>query len=208
MSYCSWKDTSPENREYHDGEWGIPVTDDRVHFECLMLEALQCGLSWNIIIRKRKIIRSCFDGFDFLRVARYGDEDIERILNTEGMLRSRNKIAAVIANAACFRDTVKEFGSFIKYVRSFTGTDAVILYEGHNDGMIPASNGLSERISRDLRKRGFKYLGPVTVYAYLQAVGVINDHDADCPCFRRIVDGFPTVSKKCDAEKEVTRHKG
>ncbi|WP_294495389.1 DNA-3-methyladenine glycosylase I [uncultured Ruminobacter sp.] len=203
MSYCGWKDSSDENLKYHDSEWGIPVSDDVRHFECLMLEALQCGLSWNIIIRKRDVIRKCFADFDFRKVAGFGEDDVERIMNTAGMIRSRRKIEAVISNAGVFAGISDEFGSFRNYIRSFTGTDAVILYDGHQKGLIPASNGLSARISRDLRKRGLKYAGPVTVYAYLQAVGIICDHDADCPCFRRITSEFQTISKKCDDEKEV-----
>ena len=124
-------------------------------------------------------------------------------MNTEGMIRSRRKIEAVISNAEIFTGITDEFGSFRNYIRSHAGTDAVILYEGHQTGLIPASNGLSARISADLKKRGFRYAGPVTVYAYLQAAGIICDHDANCPCFRRITSEFQTISKKCDDEKEV-----
>lgn len=202
MAYCDWKNTSPENQAYHDKEWGIPVHDDSRHFECLMLEALQCGLSWSIIIRKRDTVRACFDDFDYVKVAAYTEADIERILNTEGMIRSRRKVEAIIHNARCFQKIADEFGSFSEYIWRYTD-NVTVIYEGHDKGLIPSSNALSEDISRDLRKRGLKYLGPVTVYAYLQAAGIINDHDRDCPCYRRIVSDFPTAVKKCEGDKEV-----
>lgn len=202
MAYCDWKNTSPENQAYHDKEWGIPVHDDRRHFECLMLEALQCGLSWSIIIRKRDTVRACFDDFDYVKVAAYTEADVERILNTEGMIRSRRKVEAIIHNARCFQKIADEFGSFSEYIWRYTD-NVTVIYDGHDEGRIPSSNALSEDISRDLRKRGLKYLGPVTVYAYLQAAGIINDHDRDCPCFKRIVSDFPTTVKKCEGDTEV-----
>ena len=202
MSYCNWEHTSEANIRYHDEEWGIPVHDDRRQFEHLMMEVMQCGLNWNMMINKREIFRSCFDGFDYDRVAEYGEKDIERILSTEGMIRSRRKIEAVINNARCFKKIREEFGSFEVYLWGYSG-GKTILYDKHEEGYIPVSNGLSEKISRDLRKRGFKYVGPVTIYSHLQSSGVINDHDKDCPCYKKINDNYPTVRKRRYLEKDV-----
>ena len=202
MSYCNWEHTSEANIRYHDEEWGVPVHDDRRQFEHLMMEVMQCGLNWNMMINKREIFRSCFDGFDYDRVAEYGEKDIERILSTEGMIRSRRKIEAVINNARCFKKIREEFGSFEAYLWGYSG-GKTILYDKHEEGYIPVSNGLSEKISSDLRKRGFKYVGPVTIYSHLQSSGVINDHDKDCPCYKKINDNYPTVRKRRYLEKDV-----
>ena len=202
MSYCNWEHTSEANIRYHDEEWGVPVHDDRRQFEHLMMEVMQCGLNWNMMINKREIFRSCFDGFDYDRVAEYGEKDIERILSTEGMIRSRRKIEAVINNARCFKKIREEFGSFEAYLWGYSG-GKTILYDKHEEGYIPVSNGLSEKISRDLRKRGFKYVGPVTIYSHLQSSGIINDHDRDCPCYRLINDSYPTIRKRRYLEKDV-----
>ena len=202
MSYCNWEQTSEANIRYHDEEWGVPVHDDRRQFEHLMMEVMQCGLNWNMMINKREIFRSCFDGFDYDKVAEYGEEDIKRILSTEGMIRSRRKIVAVISNARCFKKIREEFGSFEAYLWGYSG-GKTILYDKHAEGYIPVSNGLSEKISRDLRKRGFKYVGPVTIYSHLQSSGVINDHDKDCPCYKKINDNYPTVRKRRYLEKDV-----
>ena len=202
MSYCNWEHTSEANIRYHDEEWGVPVHDDRHQFEHLMMEVMQCGLNWNMMINKREIFRSCFDGFDYDKVAEYGEEDIKRILSTEGMIRSRRKIEAVINNARCFKKIREEFGSFEAYLWGYSG-GKTILYDKHEEGYIPVSNGLSEKISRDLKKRGFKYMGPVTIYSHLQSSGVINDHDKDCPCYKKINDNYPTVRKRRYLEKDV-----
>ena len=172
MGYCTWADINEANRIYHDTEWGIPVHDDRHMFEHLSLECLQCGLSWDLMLKKREIFRRCFDNFDYDRIAAYDDADVERILNTEGMIR---------------------------YIWAYSG-GKTILYQGHDTGTIPVSNGLSDRISKDLKKRGFKFVGAVTIYSHLQACGIINDHDRDCPCYRRINEAHPTVRKRRDHE--------
>ena len=187
---------------YHDTEWGVPLHDDGKLFEFLMLESLQCGLSWLLMIKKREIFRKCFDSFDYQKVARYTEDDIQRILNTPGMLRSVQKIRAIIHNAKCFESLCKEYGSFDRYLWSFTQGNTV-LYEGHCDGYIPVSNHLSARIAKELKKRGFKYLGCITVYSYLQACGVINDHGKGCPCFQRINSAYPTVSLPCRDEEGI-----
>ncbi|MBO7556133.1 MAG: DNA-3-methyladenine glycosylase I [Alphaproteobacteria bacterium] len=202
MSYCNWGDTSAANIKYHDTEWGIPLHDDRKQFEFLMMEVMQCGLNWNMMINKREIFRRCFDGFDYDKVAKYNEKDIEKIMQTDGMIKSPRKIAAIIHNAQCFQNIRKEFGSFCNYLWQYS-EGKTILYDRHNDGYIPVSNGLSDKISNDLKKRGFKYLGTITVYSHLQACGIINDHDKNCPRYKYIVSNFPCIKKKRYMEKQV-----
>ena len=144
----------------------------------------------------------CFDNFDYDRIAAYNESDVERILNTEGMIRSPRKVNAVISNARCYRQIREEFGSFCDYIWGFSG-GKTILYQGHSTGKIPVSNGLSDKISKDLKKRGFKYVGAVTIYSHLQACGIINDHDKDCPCYQKILSEHPTVTKRRDQEVGV-----
>ena len=199
MGYCGWADTDPLDKVYHDIEWGIPVHDDRHMFEHLTLECMQCGLSWVLMLKKREIFRKCFDNFDYDRIADYNEADVERILNTEGMIRSPRKVNAIINNARCYQKVREEFGTFCDYIWSYSD-GKTILYQGHDAGRIPVSNGLSARISKDLKKRGFKYVGPVTIYSHLQACGIINDHDKDCPCRKKILDGYPTVVRRRDEE--------
>ena len=201
MGYCAWAGMSELNKAYHDNEWGIPVHDDRKMFEHLILECMQCGLSWDLMLKKRDIFRKCFDDFDFDRIAEYDDSDIERIMNTEDMIRSPRKIAAVVNNARCFQKVREEFGTFCGYLWAYSD-GKTILYTGHNKDIakIPVSNGLSKRISKDLKKRGFKYVGEITIYSHLQACGIINDHDEICDCYKRINEKYPTVNKRRDKE--------
>lgn len=205
MSYCNWSSCEQLLIDYHDNEWGVPLFDDEKQFEFLMMEAMQCGLSWTLVMKKREIFRDCFDGFDFKKVADYDEKDIERIYNTPGMIRSLPKIRAVINNARCFVAICEEFGSFCDYLWGFTNGKTV-LYNKHAEGFIPVSNGLSDDISRDLKKRGFKYLGSVTVYSHLQSCGIINDHSKDCPCYEKILALNETVTKRRDREKNVKRY--
>ncbi len=179
MERCLWCLGNEKMIRYHDEEWGVPVHDDRKQFEFLMMEVMQCGLNWNMMIQKREIFRACFDDFDFDKVAGYNEADIERIMGTEWMIRSRRKIEAVIHNARCFQKIRAECGSFSEYIWSFT-KGKTYLYMGHQKGQVPARNGLSDQISTDLKKRGLKYMGSVTVYAHLQACGIINDHWEGC----------------------------
>ena len=167
------------------------------------------------MLKKREIFRSCFAGFDYDRIAAFTDEDVDRIMNTDGMIRSPRKIRAVIHNAQCFQKVREEYGSFCDYIWAYSG-GKTILYQGHDTGRIPVSNGLSEKISKDLKRRGFKYVGPVTIYSHLQACGIIcdetvrrtvslhakaNDHDKECDCFRKINMANPTVRKRRQEEK-------
>lgn len=195
MSYCGWNSASILDRKYHDTEWGIPVHNDRKQFEYLMMEVMQCGLNWELMLRKREIFRKCFDDFDYDKVAEYEENDIKRIINTNGMIRSERKIRAVIKNAKCFQNVRKEYGTFSDYLWAYSDGKTII-YKGHNDGWIPVSNGLSEKISKDLKKRGFKYLGAITLYSHLQACGIINDHDLECPCYEKIIKNYPVVMKR------------
>ena len=199
MERCSWCMCNEKMIRYHDEEWGVPVHDDRKQFEFLMMEVMQCGLNWNMMIQKREIFRNCFDNFSFDKVASYGEEDIQRIMETEGMIRSRRKIEAVIHNARCFQEIRREFGSFSDYIWSFTEGRAY-LYTGHQKGQIPAKNGLSDRISKDLKKRGLKYMGSVTVYSHLQACGMINDHLESCFRYGELLEVTDAVRKRRDHE--------
>ncbi|MGI5990044.1 MAG: DNA-3-methyladenine glycosylase I [Lachnospiraceae bacterium] len=202
MSYCDWDSASDIVLRYHDEEWGVPLHDDQKQFEFLMMEVMQCGLNWTMMMNKREIFRQCFDNFDFDKVAAYDESDIARILNTPGMIRSRRKVEAVINDARCFQKIRAEFGTFSEYLWGWSG-GKTILYNRHPEGWIPTSNGLSDRISRDLKKRGFRYLGSVTVYSHLQACGIINDHDRNCPCYDRINAANPTVHRRREKEHDV-----
>lgn len=193
---CSWP-TTPLYQAYHDYEWGRPIHDDQRQFEHLCLESLQCGLSWLTILNKREIIRQCFDYFDVDAVAKYTETDIERIMSTEGMLKSRKKIEAIINNAQAFQRIQAELGSFCEYIWAFTNHKTLI-YKGHSEGRVTAKNELSTRISKDLKKRGLKFVGPVTIYSHLQASGLINDHGKDCPCFNEINEANPVVYMTID----------
>ena len=150
-------------------------------------------------MKKREIFRACFDNFEYDRIAAYDESDVRRILNTEGMLKSERKVRAIINNARCYQKLREECGSFCDWLWS-SSDGRTIVYDGHPDGKVPVSNGLSERISRELKKRGFKYIGAITIYSHLQACGIINDHDKKCPCYKTIVENYPTVRKRRDRE--------
>lgn len=199
MGYCnSWWVTKADEI-YHNTEWGFPLHNDRKLFEFLMLEVMQCGLSWQLMLKKRCIFRQCFDQFDYTKIVHYGPKDIRRILHTSGMIKSERKIKAVIQNAQAFLKIRKEFGSFSKFLWAYSGGKTIV-YKGHTHGKVPAANGLSNRISQDLKQRGFTFVGPVTVYSYLQACGMINDHSQDCPLFEHINQHYPIVLKNRDHE--------
>ena len=202
MAYCDWDTTSELNIRYHDTEWGVPLHDDRGQFEFLMMEVMQCGLNWNMMIQKREIFRACFQNFDYDKIARYDETDIERIMSTPGMIRSPRKIQAVIHNARCFQKIRETCGSFSAFLWAYSD-GRTILYNHHAEGYIPVSNGLSDRISQDLKRRGFKFLGTITMYSHLQACGIINDHSLDCPRYRESVENYPTVRKRRFLEKDV-----
>jgi DNA-3-methyladenine glycosylase I len=175
---CSWADTDPLLRVYHDEEWGVPQYDSRKLWEILMLEGFQAGLSWTIILRKREAFRRAFRNFDPSLVGRFGKSDMARLLKDSSIVRSRAKIEATIAGARIYlamKDAGEDFSSWIWGI---AGGKPI-----QNQGQIPASTPLSEELSKVLKKRGFKFVGPVIVYSWMQAAGIVNDHAADC--FRR-----------------------
>lgn len=186
---CRWCEGNELDRDYHDAEWGIPLHDDQKQFEFLMMEVMQCGLSWNLMLKKREIFRQCFDGFDYRKVAVYDDQKIQEIMEMPGMIRSQRKIQAIISNARVFLDIIEEFGSFDNWLWAYTDRKTLV-YRSHQSHGV-ASNELSDRISKDLRKRGFKYLGSITVYSHLQACGVINDHEERCFLYQEICENNP-----------------
>lgn len=186
MKRCAWCEDGGMMQQYHDEEWGEPVHDDGKQFEYLMLEAMQCGLSWSLMLKKREIFRQSFDGFDFRKIAAYTEKDVERILNTEGMIRSKGKILAIINNAKCFLAVIEEFGSFDSYLWGFSDYKMTV-YRKHQQGQFETRNDLSDRIAKDMKKRGFKYLGSITLFSHLQACGIINDHDPRCFKYKELL---------------------
>ena len=175
---CSWATSDPLYRAYHDEEWGVPEYDSRRLWETLMLEGFQAGLSWIIILRKRETFRKAFKNFDPAQVARFNEADIERLLQDPGIIRSRAKIQATIKGAQIYLDMQSNGEDFSKWVWGMAGGKPI-----QNTAPLPTRSPLSEEISKALKKRGFKFVGPVIVYAWMQAVGIVNDHATDC--FRR-----------------------
>ena len=180
---CAWVGDDPLYVAYHDREWGVPVHDDRTLFEFLILEGAQAGLSWITILKKRENYRRALDGFDVLKIARYDAAKILALLADPGIVRNRLKIAATIQNAKSFLDVQKEFGSFDAYIWTFMGGKP-LLSDWQTNADAPAKTPQSDLMSKDLAKRGFKFVGSTICYAYMQAVGMVNDHSADC--FRHI----------------------
>lgn len=176
---CSWAGTDPLYVAYHDTEWGVPVHDDRQLFEMLILEGAQAGLSWITILRKRENYRKAFDGFRAERIARYDAKKVRALLANEGIVRNRLKIASTISNARAFLEVRKEFGSFDRYIWQFVGgTPRQETRRSLKD--IPAHTPESDAMSKDLKKRGFRFVGSTICYAFMQAVGMVNDHTTDC----------------------------
>jgi DNA-3-methyladenine glycosylase I len=165
--------------EYHDREWGVPVHDDRLHFEFLILEGAQAGLSWATILNKRAAYRKAFDDFDPLKVARYSDKRIAKLLENAGIVRNRLKVQGAVANARAFLEVQKEFGSFDQYVWPFVGGRPIV-HRRKSMKEVPATSPESDALSRDLKKRGFKFVGSTILYAHMQAVGMVNDHVVSC----------------------------
>jgi DNA-3-methyladenine glycosylase I len=178
---CGWART-PASIAYHDAEWGVPVHDDRVLFEFLILEGAQAGLSWETILNKREAYRKAFDGFDPARVARFTAARVDRLLADPGLVRNRLKIQSAVTNAKAFLDVQREFGSFDAYVWRFVGGKPRV-NRPNAMTQIPPTTTESDALSRDLSRRGFKFVGSTIMYAFMQAVGLVNDHTADC--FRR-----------------------
>ncbi|WP_105614494.1 DNA-3-methyladenine glycosylase I [Vallitalea okinawensis] len=183
MKRCGWVTDDPLYMDYHDHEWGQPVHDDRTHFEFLVLESAQAGLSWITILRKRENYREAYDNFQPEIVATYDTSKLDSLLNNAGIVRNRRKIEASINNAKCFLEVQKEFGTFDRYIWAFVKNQSLI---GHWKDLseVPASTELSDQISKDMKRRGFRFIGTTIIYSYLQAVGIIIDHTIDCFCYQ------------------------
>jgi DNA-3-methyladenine glycosylase I len=165
--------------KYHDEEWGVPIHDDRLLFEFLILEGAQAGLTWQTILDRRQNYRRAFDNFDARKVARYGQKDVKRLLSDAGIIRNRLKIAAAIQNARRYLEVQEELGTFDAYIWQFVGGKPID-NQVRSIKQIPAATPLSESMSKDLKKRGFKFVGPTICYAFMQAVGMVNDHEVIC----------------------------
>lgn len=179
IARCPWCGDDPLYVEYHDKEWGKPLHNDQRLFEFLLLESFQAGLSWITILRKRENFRKAFDNFDARKVAKYGDEKIERLLLDSGIIRNRAKIEAAINNARIYLEIQKEYSSFDKYIWQFVDHKP-ILNQRRELTDIPAITPEATQMSKTLKKRGFKFIGPTTCYAFMQATGMVNDHFVDC----------------------------
>ncbi len=179
MKRCDWANSNPLETEHHDKEWGVPVHDDRLLFEMLILESAQSGLSWATILQKRKGYLNAFDNFDARKIAKYTDKKIEKLLQDAGIVRHKLKINATIENARLFLGIQNEYGSFDTYIWSFVeGKPVKNSWKKLSD--VPTSTPASEAMSKGLKKKGFKFVGPTTCYAYMQAVGMVNDHLTSC----------------------------
>ena len=180
---CSWADRTPLESIYHDQEWGVPQRDDRALFEFLVLEGAQAGLSWSTILAKRDGYREAFDHYDVQKIARYSDARLEKLRTNPAIVRNKLKIESVRTNARAFIKVQQEFGSFSAYYWGFVG-DKPIVNHPRTMKDVPPRTELSDRISKDLLKRGFKFVGSTIIYAYMQATGMVNDHLSSCDCYK------------------------
>ena len=182
---CDWGTTSPLYIDYHDNEWGVPIHDDRTLFEFLILEGAQAGLSWETVLKKRENYRKAFNNFDPVKVSRYGDKKIEALMGNKGIIRNRLKIASAVNNAKRFLEVQKEFGTFDAYIWQFVnGKPITNRFKSMQE--IPATTKESDAMSKDLKKRGFKFVGPTICYAHMQATGMVNDHVVGCFRYKEI----------------------
>jgi len=176
---CFWVGNDPLYIEYHDTEWGVPVYEDDKLFEFLILETFQAGLSWITVLKKRENFRKALDDFNYQKIAKYDEEKYEELLQNEGIIRNKLKIKATITNAQLFMKVQEEFGTFSKYIWSFVDGEPIKnSFEKREE--VPATTELSDAISKDLKKRGFKFVGSTVIYAHMQATGMVNDHTTDC----------------------------
>lgn len=184
MKRCEWANGSDLEKAYHDNEWGRPVHDDRVLFEFLILEGAQAGLSWSTILKKREGYREAFDQFDAEKIALYDDSKISELLANPGIVRNKLKVNAAVTNAKLFLDIQKEFGSFDAYIWQFVGGQPILnCWQSLSE--VPTSTPESDAMSKDMKKRGLKFIGTTICYAFMQAVGMVNDHTTDCHCYDR-----------------------
>lgn len=179
MNRCPWCGNDELYVKYHDEEWGVPVHDDKKHFEFLVLESAQAGLSWLTILRKRKNYCIAYDNFDVNKVSKYNENKVEELMQNEGIIRNRKKIEASINNAKLFIEIQEEVGSFDNYIWNFVNKNPIVNH-WNSISEVPATSELSDKVSKDLKSRGFKFLGSTIVYAHLQATGIINDHLTSC----------------------------
>ena len=176
---CSWCGDDPLYIRYHDEEWGVPLYDDQALFECLILETFQAGLSWITVLKKRENFRNAFDRFNYSKIATYDEKKIESLLQNSGIIRNKLKILSAISNAKCFIEIQNEFGSFRKYIWGFVNENS-IKNNFKTTSEYPVKTSLSETIGKDLKNRGFKFVGATVVYAFMQAIGIVNDHVESC----------------------------
>lgn len=185
VNRCKWANHHEILKVYHDEEWGLPIHDERALYECLVLQGNQAGLSWMTILKKRDNYRKAFDNFDYKKIVKYDSEKIEELMNNSGIIKNRLKINAAISNAKALLKVQKEFGSFEKYIWKFTNHRPLINgFKAYSE--IPASTEVSETMSKDLKKRGFKFIGPTICYAFMQAAGIVNDHVTSCFRFKEV----------------------
>mgnify|MGYP000184979505 FL=1 len=176
---CDWSTKDPLYIDYHDNEWGVPLHDEQQLFEFLILETFQAGLSWITVLRKRENFRKAFDQFDYKKVALYDEVKIQELLQDKGIIRNKLKVRSAVSNAQAFMEIQKEFGSFDKYIWSFVGAKPI---QNNRKTMseLPATTEISDKLSKDLKKRDFKFVGSTVIYAHMQATGMVNDHVLDC----------------------------
>ena len=185
LKRCGWHGSDPAMTRYHDEEWGVPVFDDKTHFEFLILEGAQAGLSWRVVFNKRAHYKKAFANFNAKKVAQYGAADVRALLKNPGIVRNRLKINSAITNARCFLEVQKEFGSFSNYIWQFVGMKSKV-NRWTSLKNLPATSPESDQLSRDLKKRGFKFVGSTVMYAHMQATGLVNDHLTHCFRYRQV----------------------
>lgn len=185
INRCQWAGSEPVSIRYHDREWGVPLHNDKKLFEFLVLEGAQAGLSWITVLKKRDAYRKAFDNFDFKLVAKYGENKVRQLLDNAGIIRNELKVRSAIRNARAFIQVREEFGTFNKYIWQFVD-HTPITNKWRKSGDLPAKTELSDEISKDLKKRGFNFVGSTIVYAHMQATGMVNDHTTDCFRYKEI----------------------
>lgn len=186
---CSWCVGKPLYEKYHDEEWGNPVYDDQIQFEFLVLESAQAGLSWWTILQRRENYRKAFANFDYKKVAKFNDDKVEKLMQNVGIIRNRAKILAAINNAKCFLEIQKEFGSFSNYIWNFVGGKPIV-NKWKSLKEVPATTIESDTLAKDMKKRGFQFLGSTTLYAHMQATGLVNDHIIECHRYKTIKKSY------------------
>jgi|SRR6056297_179295 len=202
LNRCGWADGSEMYINYHDKEWGVPVFDDKILFEFLTLETAQAGLSWSTILKRRNNYKKAYDNYNIKKVANYSKQKREELYNNEGIIRYKLKIDASINNAKRILEIQNEYGSFSRYLWSFTDYKPVI-NKWQTLSTVPAVTELSKTIAKDLKKKGFKFVGSVTIYAFLQAVGIVNDHLVDCFRYQQVIDYYSKQVKEIDYLQEI-----